>query len=158
MGLRDITIHRTTVKYRDQEISVRGISASDLMAAAQDYGPQIAIVFAKLQSGDLGSDTKAVIMAVARELPDVVGAAIALASDDYSPETVETATKLPFNVQVELAEAIFHETFYSEADVKKLIESLSRMITAASGAMTQVTMPPLDSTNGIGGFDAKRAS
>jgi len=157
MGLRDITIHRTTVMYREQEISVRGISTSDLMVAAQDYGPEIAMIFGKLQSGEVEGDTKKIIMDFVRELPEVVGAAIALASDDYTRETVKIASSLPFNVQVEAVEAIFHETFYSEAEVKKLIESLTRMIAAVSGAMTQVTLPS-DLINGTGASEDRLAS
>jgi len=158
MGLRDITIHRTTVTYRDQEIAVRGISANDLMLAAQDYGPQIALIFGKV-TGDGGftGDVKQAIMSFTREMPEVLGATIALASDDYTPETVEIATTLPFNVQTELVEAIFHETFYSEAEVKKLIESLRRMIAAVSGVLTEATQP-LTSEVGIGESGVKLAS
>lgn len=157
MGLRDITIHRTSVPYRDQTLEVRGISGADLMVAAQDYGPQIAVVFGKIQSGEFGGDVKSTIMKVSRDVPEVAGAIIALASDDYTPETVKIATQLPLPIQVEALEAVFHETFYSEADVKKLIESLTRMITAVSGVLTE-TMPPLASRTGIGDFAAKRAS
>ncbi len=156
MGLRDITIHRTTVQYRDQEIAVRGISASDLMVAAQDYGPEVAMIFGKVTSGEFNGDAKKAIASFTREMPEVIGAAIALASDDYSPETVATATKLPFNTQLELVEAIFHETFYSEADVKKLIESLTRMVTAVSGVLTEIT--PIASLGGIGESGVKLAS
>ena len=158
MGLRDIQISRTTVTYRDQTIAVRGISATDLMVAAQDYGPQIALIFGKI-TGDGGftGDVKQAIMAFTREVPEVLGAAIALASDDYTPETVEIATKLPVNVQTELVEAIFHETFYSEAEVKKLIESLRRMIAAVSGVLTETTQP-LTSPDGIGESAVKLAS
>jgi hypothetical protein len=87
-------------------------------------------------------------------LPEVAAAVIALASDDYAPETVAVAKQLPFNTQVELVEAIFHETFHSEADVKKLIASLTKMITAASGALTEIG--PQISLDGIGGLDAQR--
>jgi hypothetical protein len=157
MGLRNITIHQTTVPYRDQEIAVRGISSTDLMVAAQDYGPEIAMTFAKIQSGGLTGDVRDIIKNLAREVPDVAGAVIALATDDYAPETVETATKLPFPTQVALIEAIFHETFYSEAEVKKLIESLTRMIAAVSGAMTQLELPS-DLISGIGASAGKPAS
>lgn len=157
MGLRDITIHRTTIKYRDQKIEVRGIAAADIMVAAQDYGPEIAIIFGKVQSGDFGGDIKSAIVKMTRELPEMAGAVIALASDDYAPETVEVATKLPIPVQIEAIEAIFHETFYSEAEVKKLMESLTRMITAVSGVLTEV-MPPLSSPTGIGESAVRRAS
>lgn len=156
MGLRDITIHRTTVNYREHEITVRGISTSDLMIAAQDYGPEIALIFGKVTSGEFEGDTKKAIAAFTREMPEVIAAAIALASDDYTPETVKIAASLPLNVQIEAVEAIFHETFYSEADVEKLIESLTRMITAASGVLTQMT--PLASEIGIGDSGVKLAS
>lgn len=156
MGLRDIVIHRTSVKYREQSISVRGISTADLMVAAQDYGPEIALIFGRVTNGHYDGDIKKAIFALTREMPEVIGAAIALASDDYTPETVKIASTLPFNVQVELVEAIFNETFYSEADVKKLLESLTRLIAAVSGVLTEVA--PQSSLNGIGGSAAGLAS
>lgn len=156
MGLRDITIHTTTVEYRDQKIQVRGISGIDLMAAAQDYGPEIALIFGKVTAGEYEGDIKKAMVSVVREIPEVAAAAIAMASDDYCPEAVAVAKKLPFNVQLELIEAIFNETFYSEADVKKLAESLTRMIAAASGVLT--TIAPLPSPNGTGESDVKLAS
>ncbi len=152
MGLRDLQIHQTTITYRDQPIHLRGISAVDVMMAAQDYGPQMALAFGKLTSGDANTmDTKTMIVELSRELPDLVAACIALAADDYSPEGVSTAKKLPFNTQIEAIEAIFQETFYNEAEVKKLIESLTRMIAAISGALTDVA--PLTSELGIGASD-----
>lgn len=156
MGLRDIKIHRTTVMYRDDEISVRGISASDLMIAAQDYGPQLAVIFAKVQQGDFDGDIKKAIASFAKDAPAILGATIALASDDYEPEMVQTALQLPFSVQAECLEAIFNETFYSEAEVKKLIESLRRMIAAVSGALTEVM--PSASEIGIGELEERLAS
>jgi len=156
MGLRDITIHSTTIKYREQDITVRGISGSDLMIAAQDYGPEMALIFGKVTDGTFEGDTKKAIMTFVSDLPEVVAAAIALASDEYDPEMVALAAKLPTPVQIELIEAIFHETFYSEAEVKKLIESLRRMITAVSGVLTEVA--PLSSMNGTGESEGRRVS
>lgn len=156
MGLRDITIHQTKVDYRGQEIAVRGISVADIMVAAQDYGPEIALIFGKVQSGELTGGIKKHMRDLVGEVPDVIAAAIALASDDYHPDAVENAKKLPFNTQVELVEAIFNETFYSEADVKKLLASLTIMIEAVSGALTEV-MPSV-SMDGIGDFAGRRVS
>ena len=156
MGLRDITIHRTTVKYRDQEIAVRGISGSDLMAAAQDYGPELALIFGKVTNGEFEGNTKQAIVTFVRDMPNVVGAAIALACDEYDDDMVKLAQQLPAPVQIELAEAIFNETFYSEAEVKKLIESLRRMITAVSGVLTEIA--PLSSVRGIGESEDRLAS
>lgn len=152
MGLLDIVIHRTSVEYREQTIEVRGLSTNDLMLAAQDYGPQMVLLFGKITSGEMQtSDIKTALVSVAREMPEVAGAAIALASDSYSPEAVKKATQLPFPVQAQLVEAIFNETFYSEAEVKKLIESLMKMITAVSGVLEKVNPSPLQT--GTGDFD-----
>lgn len=156
MGLRDITIHRTTIEYREQSISVRGISVTDIMIAAQEYGPQLALIFGKATSGELTGDIKTHLAGFVKDLPDVTAAVIALASDDYDPDTVKIAKQLPFNTQVELIEAIFNETFHSEAEVKKLIASLTRMITAASGALTEIT--PQVSLDGIGGLEGPHLS
>ena len=155
MGLRDIQIHRTTVMYRETEISVRGISASDLFAVAQDYGPNIAILFGKVTAGEIDSNIKKHMALVMSEAPDLVGAIIALATDDYHPKSIEVAKQLPGNVQIELVEAIFNETFYSEAEIKKLIESLTRMIAAASGVLKDMPQSVLPS--GIGASEGKSA-
>jgi len=142
--------------YREEAISVRGISASDLFAVAQDYGPSIAILFGKFSSGEIDQNIKKHMAMVMSEAPDLVGAIIALATDDYHPDSIKVAKQLPGNVQIELVEAIFNETFYSEAEVKKLTESLTRMITAASGVLKE--MPQSVSLNGTGESDAKSAS
>lgn len=157
MGLRNIKIHTTTVMYRDEPIEVRGISASDLFLAAQDYGPQIALLFGKFTSGDMNSDFKQHVAAFMKEAPELLGAIIAIATDDYCPEAIEIAKKLPGSVQIELIEAIFNETFYSEAEIKKLMESLTRMIQATSGVLKEVSLPGT-SLDGIGGLDDKSAS
>lgn len=153
MGLRDVIISKTTVNYREQSFDLRGISATDVMLAAQDYGPQMALAFAKVTAGDAIDDTQALILDVVKELPELVAAVIAMAADDYDPKVVKIAKSLPFNTQVECVEAIFSETFYNEAEVKKLIESLTRMIAAISGALTDVT--PQLSAIGTGLSDAK---
>lgn len=157
MGLRNIKIHTTTVMYRDEPIEVRGISASDLFMAAQDYGPQIALLFGKFTSGDMDADFKKHIGMFMKEAPELLGAVIAIATDDYCPEAIEIAKKLPGSVQVELVEAIFNETFYSEAEVKKLMESLSRMIQATSGVLKEVSLPP-GSLGSIGELGDKSVS
>lgn len=155
MGLRDIQIPKRSVTYLGNKIEVRGITVADLMAATQDYGPQIALAFGKATSGDLSdADIKTHILSLSREVPEVVAATIALAADEYEPEMVDTAMKLPFGVQVELIEAIFDLTFTSEAEIKKLVESLSKLIAAASGALT-TAMEPSNSQTGIGLADGK---
>lgn len=152
MGLRDIKIPRTTVKYAGTDLQLRGISFSDVMEVANTYGPQAAMVFGKLQSGQSleSADVRAIIGSLAKEVPEMVAALIALATDEYTEDTVAIAMKIPFNVQIECLEAIFHRTFESEADVKKLVESLTRMAIGTSGVLKETQFPL---PNGIGDSD-----
>lgn len=136
MGLRDIVIRTKTIEVGDTTFEVRGLSMSDVMIAALDYGPQLSIVFAKLKSGDVDtSDIRQTILELSREFPDILSAIICMAADDYDPEMVAKMRKVPMNVTVEAAEAIFELTFASEAEVKKLLESLTRILAAGSGTL-----------------------
>lgn len=134
-------------------LTVRGLGTADIVLAIGDYGPQMALLFAKVQDKGTkvqNTDVKAMIMSLGQELPQLMAAIIALGCDDYSPATIKVAAKLSFPIQCELIEAIFHLTFHSEADVKKLVESLARMILGVSGALTG--MKATASELGIGEF------
>lgn len=155
MGLRNIVIARTRITIDEKQgFEVRGISLFDIMSVLNDYGPQMALMFGKVMAQKAernGLDNAAVRKAIADvsgEFPDVLAAAIALASDDYTPETVQIAKQLPLMNQIEAIEAIFALTFRSEGDVKKLIESLTEMMVAATGTLKTAMLSP--SPNGIG--------
>lgn len=150
MSAFDLFIPTRTIDFRGQNFEVRGIAMPDVMMAVKDYGPQLATLFAKVQSGELETtDVRGAVVELAQELPDVIAAIIALAADAYTPERVAVFRKLPVPVQAEAIEAVFHETFASEADVKKLMESLNRMLAAGSGALAMMNAPA--STSGTGG-------
>lgn len=138
MGLRDFKIARTDIPAGGTTLSVRGVSFDDVMHLADTYGPTMAVMFGRIQSGSslANADVRTIIGNLAKEAPDMVAAAIALATDEYDDETVAIAKQLPFPVQLEALEAIFQRTFASEAEVKKLIESVTRMIAGVSGALT----------------------
>lgn len=158
MGLRDITIPWETVEYGGTDLTVRGVTFADLAVLSREHAPTITMVVTKLTEegtnrlADLAEISKAVRV-FSQEAPELIGSVIALASDDYSPETVDIACDLPFNVQLELVEAIFRLTFRAEGDVEKLIGSLTRVIEATSGALKAAndSFSPI----GIGGFEGK---
>lgn len=150
MGLRDIVIRTKTVTVQDQSFEVRGISMSDVMIAVSDYGPQLSLCFEQFRRGDIETtDIKAALLGLSREFPELLAAIICMASDDYDPALVKKVAKLPLSATTEALEAIFGLTFASEAEVKKFMESLTRMITAGSGALTTVRGP--SSETGTGG-------
>lgn len=137
MGLRDIVIATKTIPAGGTSFEVRGLSMNDLMLVVTEYGPQMTLVFSRLQAGEIqGEDIKSTIVNMSREFPDLLAAVICLAADDYDPEMVAKMKKVPLTVTTEAAEEIFKLTFASEAEVKKFIESLTRMIAAGSGALT----------------------
>lgn len=157
MGLRNITIRREVITLPDgQNFQVRGLTAFDIFDAIGAYGPQMSMLFAAVTSrqqkgGSLSSDeVKAAILAAMREFPDLIAHAAASAADDLSPEAITAFKQLPMTTQAEAVEMIFSLTFASEGEVKKLIESLSRMMLVASTALSQAT-----SQVGIGASVAK---
>lgn len=151
-NLRSLTIPRTEIDTGFGVFTVRGITVDDITVAALDHGPQMTLLFAQLQSDEMKTDEniRSMILRLGREFPDIVAATIALAADDYEPATVKIAREIPFPKQAEAIEAIFRLTFTSEADVKKLVESLARMIVGVSGALNEVKASA--SEIGIGDF------
>lgn len=150
MGLRDIVIQTKTITAGAATFEVRGLSMNDLMMVVTEYGPQMTLVFNRLQQGDIqGDDIKGTIVNMSREFPDLLAAVICLAADEYDPEMVAKMKKVPLGVTTEAAEEIFKLTFTSEAEVKKFIESLSRMIAAGSGALTQALGPTSPTGTGV---------
>tara|TARA_Y100000593_G_scaffold83521_2_gene157509 strand:- start:13687 stop:14169 length:483 start_codon:yes stop_codon:yes gene_type:complete len=140
--LSSLKIHRETVDYGDQQFTVRAITTSDLLTVVAERGAELSMTFAKVyeeaqkRDGPVTSATiRKLIMDAAGEFPDIAACIIASAADDYTPEGILNAKQLPFPVQTDAIEKIFHATFRSEAEVKKLMESLTRMVVATSGAL-----------------------
>lgn len=155
MGLRNIVISRERIDLGDgQSFEVRGISLFDIMSVVNDYGPQMALMFGKVMAMKASGgrfDNAAVKKAIADvsgEFPDVLAAALALASDDYTAEAIAVAKQLPMMKQIEAVEKVFGLTFRSEGDLKKLVESLVEMMSATNGALMTAMRSPLQ--GGIG--------
>lgn len=152
MGLSHITIPRKTVDMDDgQKFEVRAISTNDLIGLVATHGPGLAMIFGKIKSGELGQDLTADavrdgIFELAQGFPDIAATIIAIAADGYTDEEMEVARRLPLPAQADAIEKIFGLTFSSEATVKKLLESLTRMMLGVSE--TLATAPNL--ANGIG--------
>lgn len=150
MGLRDVIIPTESVSVGTTAIEVRGISVEDLAVLLQDYGPKVAAVFAHIQNKAATTpeaDVKQLAMGAFREFPDLAAGLIAMASDDYTPETVKIASRLTLPTQIELLEKIFLVTFRSEGDVEKFVETLTRV--ANSLSTSAILKPVLRSGIGV---------
>lgn len=153
-SLKSIKIKREAVDLGDgQSFDVRAVSTNDLMILVAEHGSTLGLLFGKLSSGarepgSLTTDTvKQLIFDLAREFPGIAAEVIALASDAYDPEGIKLAGDLPLPSQVDAIEKVFRLTFSSEGDVKKFVESLTRMLVGVSGALTNAELPSL---TGIG--------
>lgn len=143
MGLRDLQLPSTTITTPGGNFAVRGLSFSDVVTIANTHGPQAAMVFAKITNGEkiAEKDVRTILTNIAPQVPDMVAAIIAMAADDYTPETIEIARKMNFQHQLAALEAIFHNTFQSEAELKKFVESIIRMMSGATGVLGQMRLP-----------------
>lgn len=153
-SLLDIKIRRETVEYdENQSFEVRAVSVNDLMTLVAENGPTLAMVWGRMQAeaddlnGLSGDDVRNIITTLAGEFPEIVSSLIALAADSYSEAGTIMAAQLDLTTQITAIEKIFYMTFRSEAELKKLAESLTRMAMGMSGALAQVRMP---SQTGIG--------
>lgn len=144
------------------KVSVRGITLNELTVIARDYAPDAAMAFGKImQRAKLrkaGSpqvtteEVKDVLKSLLPSAPKMAGAIIALAADEYEPATVEIASKLPIATQIVALEQIFNMTFQGDAELKKLLESITRMLGGLTSAVQQMRLPL--SELGIGASDA----
>ena len=162
MGLKQVLIPTYVVKAPGSDFAVRALTFAEISTIAKDFAPEAAMAFGKIVSRaklrSAGSqqvtaeEVKDIIRGLLPAAPKLVGAVIALASDEYEPACVEIASKLPVGIQVEAIEQIFQMTFSSDAELKKLVESITRMLGSITASVQQMRLPL--SELGIGASDA----
>lgn len=143
MAIKNIKIPRETIMVGDGEITVRGISLSDLMVVVNTYGPQAALAFGRIQKGGslAEQDVRVMFGSLLAEFPEMLAGLMALAADSHDPESIEIMRTLNVGKQVEVVEAVFFLTFPNEGEIKKLLESLNAILAEVSGALTNVRLP-----------------
>lgn len=156
MGLRDIIIKRTTVELPDgQSFDVRGLAAMDVMALVHTHGKALSLAFGKIMAEGGGKtvdeeQVRRLLTSVGSDVPEVLAAVIALAADAYDEQGLTMASQLPFLSQVHAGTAIFHLSFTSDTEIKKLVESLAAAVAMIASNLTT----PIPSLVGISESDA----
>jgi hypothetical protein len=151
MGLRDIIIQRTSITLPDgQSFDVRGLAAMDAMALVHTHGKALSLAFGKIMAQGKGQPVseelvRKLLASVGSDAPEVLAAIIALAADAYDEKGIQMAAQLPFLTQISAATSIFHLSFTSETEVKKLVESVAKILTTVTSSLTT----PLPSLDGI---------
>lgn len=159
MGLMDYTVPSTDITLAPSadgkpavSMSVRGLAFADLSALIVKYGPQLIMiygrVFAEAKAGKLdGARVGELIQTTLADCPELMAEILVIASDTpVSPQSLDIAKKLPPGKQLEALFAIIEHTFVSEAEVKKLVEIVTKAMERAGdlvGKMTE-TIPGKD--------------
>jgi hypothetical protein len=117
----------------DTSITVRGLSVEDVAGLIRVHGEELNRVY---EINIQGQDDLPPAMEIAKALmvtaPLAVAEIIALAND--SPKSFSIVRKLPAPVQIEALTQIAVLTFHSEAEVKKLVET----VISGSSLMTRM--------------------
>lgn len=156
MALKDYVIPTHEVRIDSKSsFTVRGISFQDITQLVQDHGPALALAYAKfvVTKEDIGLRPETIgqiIHMVAGEFPEIVHSVIALAADEKDMQPI--IAKLPIGVQMDALEKTVALTFSGEADIKKLVETITRMVQGVTTVSEKLTAPLTPTVNGSGAF------
>jgi hypothetical protein len=151
--LEDLQLATVEIPTPGGSFSVRGLALADIVTISQNFGPQAAMLFSKIVNKEkiLETDIRTIIMDLLPQAPDMLAMAIALSAD--APKMAPKVMKLQPQYQLAALEAIFQLTFESEAELKKFMESIIRMLVGATGLVEQMRLPLSEA--GFGDLDAK---
>ena len=119
-----LRLPRSEVQLDDEQtLTVRGLSVFDLSEIIREHaGVLDGLYKSHIIAGEEMPSTATMAQALMMEAPDVVARIIARANDE--PESWEIVSTLPGIVQIDALVEIAALTFRSEAEVKKLLETL----------------------------------
>lgn len=142
MALKDVAIPRRTVDLSvSGDVQLRGLTLTDIMSVYRHHGGQLGIVFTTLMDKNQtlsDSTLQAAIRELAMSAPEALAEIICLAADE--PDMHDTAVRLPLLDQASILEAIFELTLTSEADLKKLVETVLRALNGFNRTAAQVEL------------------
>ena len=149
MRLRDFQPATKTVN----GITVRGVSVRDMAVLTEAYGPTLIKIFKMATEPE--ADFGGVVSSAAREAPLLVSVLIQMLILDDDPDRENVTDELAkidqmnIGMQTELLEGIFHSTFETEADIKKMVEAIAGMLNKVSAAVEQVPQLPTGNTTSV---------
>lgn len=144
MGLKELKFPEATIKTPGGDITVRGLSLRDITELVRRHKAAFEGLFNDVTSGkaDLDSLTNGdtLIAMLAQTAPELAAEVIAAgAGDGGDLEAIEVAKSLPFPTQVELLEQIGLLTFAMEGGLKKVVETVTRVMQSSTNALESVS-------------------
>ncbi len=154
MGLKDYVPPTKTIALPgDNSMEVRGVSFADIAALASKHLHVMTFLYQKFvaekDAGFTAEGMGGLIVAAMNQFPEAVAELIARAADE--PDLWQKVMVLPPATQAEAIEQIIGLTFIGEGDVKKLVEIVTRLLTASRETLDGLTMP-IPSGSGSGAF------
>lgn len=142
MGLRDFEVRREDIKLPDgkNSFAVRGLGLNDVTRLLALYGPTLTILFNKF-IGDIRLQQLTpqsmgfVINEVLKEAPEIALKIIAIGADEDGTPDEPKLVQIGVVAQAEALSAIIELTLISEAEVKKLVEIVTKALTGTAVAV-----------------------
>ena len=134
-SLSDLRLPTSEVFFsEDQSITVRGLSVADLSEIIRDHATVLNSIYQEniVNAGEMPA-ADVLARALMTEAPEVVARIIAHANDE--PESWEIVKNLPTITQINGLVEVAILTFHSEAEVKKLMETLIQGSTVLSSLL-----------------------
>ena len=158
MGLRDYELPTEIIRIDDSmSFVVRGISFEDITRLVAKHGPVLTLVYSRFVElkGDHGLTPEAlggIVTSLVDQFPDVVADVIGIAAEER--DQIEKVKRLPIGIQLDAIDKIVRLTFSGDAELKKVVETVTRMAQGVQGAMTRLGAPTA-SGGGSGSFASR---
>lgn len=124
----------------DSSVLVRGLSFDDLIRLSVAHLPNLAMLykaFTERQSDLTPAAMQDLLELAMTDAPALIYDAIASAADE--PQMAKQVSKLRPSVIMDFVETIVGLTFVSEGELKKLVESATRLMGGATQAVETMT-------------------
>lgn len=142
MALKDIPVPTQKVTVRGEEVTLRGLSARDVLTLLLEHREDMDALVAQAQ--DVGTDeamanAESMVLGLLRDAPELVAKAIALAADE--PDAAEVVARLALPDQLELIMAVGRLTFEEAGGVKKFLENVVVVMRASRTTLSGLKQP-----------------
>lgn len=141
--LTALTPNTRIVSTRGGPLNLRGLAFEDFWIIANSHGPEASMLFAKVVNKEKieASEVGTILGSILPQSPKLVAKVIALSADDDTEEGRQAAARIEPRAQLEALETIFELTIESEAELKKFMESILRMLAGATTLVQQMRLP-----------------
>ena len=149
MSLSDLKIPQVDIEVPGGMIAVRGLSLNDIVILVTRNGEVFKSLFQDFLNGTDGNPLltgKNILSDLASKKPHLFGEIIALSAGEFNTQAIENASRLTLDVQLRVLEEVGKLTFREEGSIKKVIETVSRIMGSLTTSVNQLSNSMIGST------------